>query len=155
MLRLTIVLLASVVAGAAAAAPGDATPPRLTSNAWPDGAKWVEAHIQMENWILIGGSDRQFWFVSSLPNPAPNYPLVRDWIRWEVAEEEPGSKSSLMEVEVDCSKSKARVLETFLYRQNNLRGPFYVGNEDLEKWTEAGKGSIRQTFVQAICRGAR
>ena len=155
MFRVSLGLLASLFAGVAVAAPGDPNPPRLNSKDVLAGQRWVEAHVAMDNWLFVGGGDRQFWFVSALPNAATNYPIVRDWVRWEVAEDEPGSRSSLMEVEVDCEKSRARVLEAYSYRQNNLRGPCYVAEIPPEKWEPAARGAIRETFVQAICRGAR
>jgi len=148
-------LLAVLVAGGALAAPGDATPPRMKDPDWPTGQAWVTSHILHDDWLLVGGADAQYWFVSSLPTDAPDYPILRDWVRAEIARDGAFSKSMLLYIEVDCDKKRYRTLEYYHYLYNNLRGSFYTGEESADKWIDVRQGSNAQAFTQSICRGAR
>jgi len=117
---------------------------------------WGKAHIAQEDWLMVGSIGGRLWLVSALPSSdVSTYPLVRDWIRAEVATDERPPKSLLSYMEVDCDKQRARSIETYLYDHNNLRGPVYVPQSGPDRWEDAPKGSLRATFISSICRGAQ
>ena len=146
---------AALLAGPAAAWPGDPDPPRVKSGTWPDALEWIAEHLDLDGWISAGGANRTYWFVSSLPNTAPDYPLVQDWVRGEEAADKP-ARSFLWRIEVDCSSKRNRLLESYNYSRNNLRGRFAAipttANAD---WRDTAEGSVSRTIVETICRGAR
>jgi hypothetical protein len=145
---------AALFAGPAAAWPGDPKPPRLTSNSWPEIKAWIDAHIDLDGWITVNGVKQAYWFVSSVPTSAPDYPIVRDWVRVEHSDD--GIvRSSLFRIEVDCADSRQRILESYNYRDNNLRGPFRPMPHVKEELKATTSGSVMSSVVDAICRGAR
>ena len=156
MLRVSIVLAAAFAAGSAVAAPGDPSPPRLKEVTNQAIRAWGEAHIQQEDWLVVGNANGNLWLVSALPNSDEvSYPLARDWIRAEVAIDGGLSRSTVSHIEVDCEKRRDRTLETYYFDQNNLRGPSVTGPAATDKWVDATPGSIRETYIDSICRGAR
>ena len=153
MLRGGVAAVLALTAGAAVAAPGDPWPPRLPGKDPLAAKAWGEAHVMQDDWVLTGTTDSQVWYVSTLPNPAPNYPLVRDWIRAEVFDASGSSRSHLALVEVDCAGQRARNVESYFYQFNNLRGSFHMREEPVT-WEPFGSGSIRESYARVICRGA-
>lgn len=116
--------------------------------------RWIDSYIDEEGWISAGGANRTAWFVSSLPNEGASYPLVQDWVRGEHATELP-ARSFLWRIEAECSTGRQRILESFQYENNNLRGIFVEGGDALGKWIDVPSGSVMESVVQTICRGAR
>ena len=116
--------------------------------------RWVDSYIDQEGWLPAGGANRVAWFVSSLPNPGTTYPLVQDWVRGEYASEQE-TRSFVWRLEADCATGRRRVHESYHYKNNNLRGFFAEGNGNGGKWEDTVKGSVMQSIVDTICRGAR
>jgi hypothetical protein len=94
------------------------------------------------------------WFVSAIPAGAPDYPIVRDWVRAEYAKDVE-DRSFLWRIEVDCSNLRQRVTDSYIYRDNNLRGPFQPFANPRLEWKPTEEGAVMRTIVDAICRGAR
>jgi hypothetical protein len=116
---------------------------------------WIAEHLDLDGWISAGGANRTYWFVSSVPAAAPDYPIVQDWVRGEEAADKP-VRSFLWKVEVDCSNKRQRLVESYNYRGNNLRGPFApVSTAAQSDWRDTADGSVWRTMVDAICRGQR
>ena len=155
MLRVVLAAAVAVAAGAAAAEPGDPNPPRLNGGDPAAAVAWGAAHLIQDDWLQIGSTTNQLWFVSSLPNPTADYPIVRDWVRSEVWDSSGPSRSLVALVEVDCARERARNVEYYFYQYNNMRGTFSIRDEAPDKWEPFGTGTIRQSYARVICRSAR
>jgi hypothetical protein len=160
LFRLAVVLsaVAAVAAGGAVAEPGAPRPPRLKVDNAQAAQAWADENLVQEGWLQVATPASQLWYVSALPTDAPDYPIVRDWVRSEdtTGDAPPtGSLSALMLVEVDCDKRRTRTLEFIFYDYNNLRGNFKVEGALSPAWEEMKAGSVRERSADAICRGAR
>jgi hypothetical protein len=150
-----VAALAALAAGPAGAWPGDPKPPRLSKDASsPLAATWINEHLDLDGWIVSAGAEHTYWFVSSIPSAAPDYPIVRDWVRGEHSDDVK-TRSFLWRMEADCSKKRQRVLESYTYRDNNLRGPYVSTPSFGNDWLDTKQGSVMRGVVDSMCQGAR
>ncbi len=132
------------------------TVPRLSASEPGAVTAWVRKHIEQEDWTKVGWAGWTVTFVSTLPLQAAPSALIQDWVRVEHGDAgNHGSLSGLARVEVDCRTLRSRMVEHYYYPENNLRGEVIVSDTPTAPMVEAGSGTIRESYVTAICQGTK
>lgn len=138
----------------ASAACAQGLPPQMLEG-------WIETFLDQEGWTRIGWTEGpnktvgMIFFISTLPNPAPG-PVLRDWLRTEnplAPKAVPQSRVSL--VEFDCLGRRMRTIESYGYGLINLRGRLSEAYDGPTAFMKVEPGSISETALETVCRGAR
>lgn len=127
-------------------------PPPLATHDTAKMIAWAASYLDQTDWIQFGVAWPNVWLVSNTPADRTTFPLIRDWVRSERVEPETGGRSLLQYVEVDCKAQTSKTLQSILFPRNNLHGSIVMTDEPAVPPTDtAAKGSIRESFIRAIC----